>query len=64
MAFRWWFYHTTNIQPSERYFCRVNISEKLAEMYEEQQKAIESKKYDYVVTRKRCKETDDYIIEE
>lgn len=58
------FYHTTNIQPSERYFCRVNISEKkLAEMYEEQQKAIESKKYDYVVTRKRCKETDDYIIE-
>lgn len=32
-------------------------------MYEEQQKAIESKKYDYVVTRKRCKETDDYIIE-
>ena len=58
------FYHTADIQPTERYFCRVNIPEKnLPEMYDEQRKAVESKKNDYVVTRKRCDEGDDYKVE-
>ncbi|MGN0520643.1 MAG: glycosyltransferase family 39 protein, partial [Candidatus Fimenecus sp.] len=53
------FYTTTGIVPDSRYFCRLNIS--LSEMYVEQSMAVYRQKTDFVVTRNKPLQNDNYI---
>ncbi len=53
------FYTTTGIVPNNKYFCKLNIE--LNEMYEGQQKAVDEGSVDFVVTRKKKLNSENYV---
>lgn len=58
------FYHAANIEPEEYYFCRSNIArEELPNLYESQLDSVRHRKAEFVVTRKRCKQNDNGLLD-
>ena len=53
------FYTTAGIVPDSRYFCRLNIP--LSEMYMEQSMSVYRQKTDFVVTRSKPLQNENYI---
>ena len=52
------FYLASGIEPNNRFFCKVNISQKVfPEMYEEQISMVAEKKVDFAVIRIRKDQT-------